>query len=134
MGLKFLKDGAKNHEENPYENIVQETSLLVLVNDILDELNILQTLVRDQQHVCSLWKGPRQKTQVEGDYFSVDERDAVIVEMIRDAQSLQDAINRLLDLKQKQATIMEAQATRRQSDSVMVFTVVTVVFVSETSI
>ncbi|KAJ5511931.1 Mg2+ transporter protein CorA-like/Zinc transport protein ZntB [Penicillium expansum] len=86
------------------------------------------TLVRDQQHVCSLWKGPREKTQVEGDYSSVDERDAVIVEMIRDAQSLQDAINKLLDLKQKQATIMEAQATRRQSDSVMVFTVVTVVF------
>lgn len=104
---------------------------MVEVNDIQDELNILSTLVHDQQHVCSLWKGPREKSHFEGDYSSIDEREEVIDEMIQDAKSLEDAINKLLDLRQKQATIMEAQATRRQSDSVMVFTVVTVVFVSE---
>ncbi|KAJ5618722.1 hypothetical protein N7528_006833 [Penicillium herquei] len=56
------------------------------------------------------------------------ERVSEIQRMIADAQSVQSDITSLLDLKQKEATIIEAQATRRQSDSVMVFTVVTVVF------
>ncbi|KAJ5726789.1 hypothetical protein N7493_005816 [Penicillium malachiteum] len=56
------------------------------------------------------------------------ERVNEIQRMIADAQSVQSDITSLLDLKQKEATIIEAQATRRQSDSVMVFTVVTVVF------
>ncbi|KAJ6023918.1 hypothetical protein N7540_004715 [Penicillium herquei] len=56
------------------------------------------------------------------------ERVNEIQRMIADAQSVQNDITSLLDLKQKEATIIEAQATRRQSDSVMVFTVVTVVF------
>ncbi|KAJ5715365.1 uncharacterized protein N7483_012546 [Penicillium malachiteum] len=56
------------------------------------------------------------------------ERVNEIQRMIADAQSVQNDITSLLDLKQKEATIIEAQATRRQSDSVMVFTVVTVIF------
>ncbi|OQE43597.1 hypothetical protein PENCOP_c003G00514 [Penicillium coprophilum] len=49
--------------------------------------------------------------------------------MIGDAQGVQEAIKSLLDLKQREATIIEARTTRQQSDSVMVFTVVTIIFV-----
>jgi hypothetical protein len=114
--------------ENPYEDILMETRLLHEVKDILDELNILKNLAQDQKVVDDLWKsisgiqGYRHLTPAE----TKDD----IEGMIEDAKSVQSAINTLLDLKQKEATILEAQATRRQSDAVMVFTVVTIIFVS----
>ncbi|KAJ5703809.1 hypothetical protein N7493_010947 [Penicillium malachiteum] len=49
--------------------------------------------------------------------------------MIGDVESVQEALKSLLDLKQKEATVIEAQTTRQQSDSVMVFTVVTIIFI-----
>ena len=108
-----------------------ETGLLDEVKDILDELNILKNLALDQKAVYERWKS------VSGmeDYrrFTPTETKEDIEDMIEDAKSVQSAINTLLDLKQKEATILEAQATRRQSDAVMVFTVVTIIFVSSAS-
>lgn len=63
--------------------------------------------------------------------------------MVNEAKSVQRAIEMLLDLKQKQANILEAEWTRQQSvesrkqsvqttkqgETIMVFTVVTIVFV-----
>lgn len=62
---------------------------------------------------------------------------------MNEAKSVQRAIEMLLDLKQKQANILEAEWTRQQSvesrkqsvqttkqgETIMVFTVVTIVFV-----
>ncbi|KAJ5108029.1 hypothetical protein N7456_004704 [Penicillium angulare] len=118
-------------EDNPYEDIVQETKLLNEVKDILDELNILKKLSQDQEHVRSLWTD-HVDTSGFNPLVTPNERTKEIESMSEDAKSVQDDIKTLLDLKQKEATIIEAQATRRQSDSVMVFTVVTVVFVSLT--
>jgi Mg2+ and Co2+ transporter CorA len=105
-----------------------ETRLLDEVKDILDELNILKNLALDQKTVYESWKS------VSGmeDYHHITPSEVKedIEGMIEDSKSVQSAINTLLDLKQKEATILEAQATRRQSDAVMVFTVVTIIFVS----
>lgn len=109
-----------------------ETQLLDEVKDILDELNILKTLAQDQKVVDDLWKS---FSKIPGNrHLSPLETKEDIESMIEDAKSVQSAINTLLDLKQKEATILEAQATRRQSDAVMVFTVVTIIFVSSTFI
>jgi hypothetical protein len=57
--------------------------------------------------------------------------------MIKEAEVVQKSIGTLLDHKQKQANTMEAKSTRKQAqdtakqtDTIVIFTVVTIVFVS----
>lgn len=120
----------KSTSENPYERIDDETNVLHEIKDILDELNILKSLAHDQDNVVSqLGKiGSQAKSK-----FALSEVSNDIQGMVRDAISIQTDINTLLDLKQKKAGIVEAQATRSQSDTVMSFTVVTIIFVSAQS-
>ncbi|KAJ5930323.1 hypothetical protein N7466_005816 [Penicillium verhagenii] len=122
------KEDKEDKPENPYENIYDETELLKEIKDILDELNILKTLALDQDHVNSLLKHTRLKGRSQTPAFSLGEFSSEIESMAQDAQNLQSDINTLLSLKQQKAGIVEAQATRRQSDTVMTFTVVTIIF------
>ncbi|OQE11585.1 hypothetical protein PENVUL_c002G01829 [Penicillium vulpinum] len=64
----------------------------------------------------------------QGKYIEAEAIQEDLNAMVDDVKSVQTAIQSLLDLKQNEATIIEAQATRRQSDSVMAFTLVTIVF------
>ncbi|CAI7678096.1 unnamed protein product [Penicillium manginii] len=114
-------------EENPYQDISQETGLLEEIKDILDELNILRTLAQEQDHVDDMWKQIQTK-QKSNHAVTPSEISREIESMIGDAKSVQGDINTLLDLKQKEASIIEAKATREQSDTVMTFTVVTIIF------
>ncbi|RAH47386.1 uncharacterized protein BO95DRAFT_84082 [Aspergillus brunneoviolaceus CBS 621.78] len=116
---------SESTSENPYERIDVETNVLHEIKDILDELNILKSLAHDQDNVVSqLGKiGSQAKSK-----FALSEASNDIQGMVRDATSIQADINTLLDLKQKKAGIVEAQATRSQSDTVMSFTVVTIIF------
>lgn len=113
---------------NPYENILDETRLLEEIKDVLDELNILKTLAQEQERVDNSWKRIATKVKVSR-AVSASEIKMEVESMIEDAKSVQGDINSLLDLKQKEAGIVEAQATRRQSDTVMTFTIVTIIFV-----
>ncbi|KAJ5177912.1 ankyrin [Penicillium coprophilum] len=112
--------------ENRYQNIQNETRLLREIKDISDELRILKELVNGQEHVNGLWK-KIVDVQI-GRRHTIKETKDDLENMIQEAKSVEEGINTLLDLKQKQATILEARATRQQSDTVMVFTVVTIVF------
>ncbi|RAH75055.1 uncharacterized protein BO66DRAFT_425383 [Aspergillus aculeatinus CBS 121060] len=105
---------SKSTSENPYKRIDDETNVLHEIKDILDELNILKSLAHDQDNVAK-------------SKFTLSEVSNDIQGMVRDAISIQTDINTLLDLKQKKAGIVEAQATRSQSDTVMSFTVVTII-------
>ncbi|PCG93086.1 Hypothetical protein PENO1_085300 [Penicillium occitanis (nom. inval.)] len=82
----------------------------------------------DQKAVYERWKSVSGMEDYR--HLGPSETKEDIEDMIEDAKSVQSAINTLLDLKQKEATIVEAQAARRQSDAVMVFTTVTIIFVS----
>ncbi|KAJ9487796.1 hypothetical protein VN97_g5510 [Penicillium thymicola] len=130
----------EQHDANPHLKILEETKLLEEVKDIHGELNILKKLAQDQENV---W---RQALQPQNDYgeisggFSPSEIKAEIEEMIQQTEMIKQSLSTLLDLKQKQANIFEAEYTRKQSedtaiqgDTVMVFTVVTILFVSDTS-
>ncbi|KAJ5987989.1 hypothetical protein N7481_003199 [Penicillium waksmanii] len=112
---------------NPYENILDETRLLEEIKDVLDELNILKALSQDQERVDNAWKRVATKVKISR-AVSASEIKIEVESMIEDAKSVQGDINSLLDLKQKEAGIVEAQATRRQSDTVMTFTIVTIIF------
>ncbi|KAJ0420314.1 hypothetical protein BJY00DRAFT_313252 [Aspergillus carlsbadensis] len=124
-------------KENEYLNIGAEMSLLVEIKDICDELNILKSLVEDQERV---W---RQASDVIGNGNGMSTfRDCLpsevkrdIIGMIQDAEVIQKSIYTLVDLKQKQASPTEAmfarqqaQDTAKQTDTIVVFTVVTIVF------
>ncbi|PWY84818.1 hypothetical protein BO70DRAFT_378975 [Aspergillus heteromorphus CBS 117.55] len=124
---------------NPYHIISKEAELLDEIKDIRDELNILRTLEEAQEKV---WKQAFQTEKLESlpniEHSNISTPTEVLREldeMVIEAGMVQDAINTLLDLRQKQASIKEAEFgrqqandTARQSNIVMVFTIVTIVF------
>ncbi|KAL2847200.1 hypothetical protein BJY01DRAFT_212848 [Aspergillus pseudoustus] len=128
--------GRDDGKENEYLNIAPEIGLLVEIKDICDELNILKSLVEDQEDV---W---RQASEVLGNgdratftHSMPSELKGYIMGMIQDAEVVQKAVYTLLDLKQKQASPTEAKFARqqaedtaKQTDTIVVFTVVTIVF------
>ncbi|KAI9869299.1 MAG: hypothetical protein M1813_000088 [Trichoglossum hirsutum] len=128
--------------DNPYYAIGEEIEKLREIKDIRDELNILKSLLEDQKDV---WKqafwDPAEKAYVGSKYMQsggLAEAIETIAEMDKDAERVQNSINSLLDLKQKQANILEAVSGRKQAEdtakqgnTIMVFTLVTIIFVSE---
>lgn len=98
---------------------------------------MLKNLAEDQEGVWKQFWVPGTTPRTTYTYDTPSEIKGEIEEMIKEAEFVQQAIDTLLDLKQKQANITEAQYTRKQSDdtatqsdTVMVFTVVTILFVS----
>ncbi|KAL3496544.1 hypothetical protein BJX62DRAFT_232213 [Aspergillus germanicus] len=124
--------------DNHYHSIAAETRILQEVKDICNELNILKNLVEDQQRVCiqatevSLGAGhTRSRLSTETPSEVLRE----ILGMIHETEGVQQAIDTLLDLKQKQANLNEAKSARKQAqdtakqtDTIVVFAVVTIIF------
>ncbi|KAG4255455.1 hypothetical protein FPRO04_03987 [Fusarium proliferatum] len=122
---------------NPYHIISPETTLLEKIRDIRDELRILSTLADDQDAV---WKQMLPSYTANGKlryYYLYTPADAKhdLAGSIAEAETAHDSINLLLDLRQKQASIKEAEFGRiqandsaRQSNSILIFTIVTIIF------
>jgi Mg2+ and Co2+ transporter CorA len=130
-------------------NIHTETKLLKEVKDIQDELGILLQIVDDQQGVhkdiratfgplLNVDGGPhraRSSGILEEQCVLLDQQKAEIDNMLKQVKSTYKSITDLLDLKQKQANVFEARAARklavetaRAGGTLMVFTIVTVIF------
>jgi len=130
-------------------NIHTETKLLKEVKDIQDELGILLQIVDDQQGVhkdiratfgplLNVEGGPhraRSSGILEEQCVLLDQQRAEIENMLKQVKSTYKSITDLLDLKQKQANVFEARAARklavetaRAGGTLMVFTIVTVIF------
>ncbi|OBT73169.1 hypothetical protein VF21_07933 [Pseudogymnoascus sp. 05NY08] len=154
---KFKETLDEDNSIDEEYSIDEEIGYLVLIKDILDELNILKSLIKDQKKVWhdafseytteikSLTKDPKKgwhdafsEYTMEKDYVNSREPGEILEmleEMITDATRVERSINDLLDLKQKQANLSEAQSSRRQAEetamqgtTLMVFTIVTIVF------
>ncbi|QGI78443.1 hypothetical protein CEK25_005172 [Fusarium fujikuroi] len=122
---------------NPYHIISPETTLLEKIRDIRDELRILSTLADDQDAV---WKQMLPSYTANGKlryYYLYTPADAKhdLTGLITEAETAHGSINLLLDLRQKQASIKEAEFGRiqandsaRQSNSILIFTIVTIIF------
>lgn len=131
-------------------NIEGETMLLAEIKDIRDELEILAMVLDQQKHVLpdlkkavkDLYINDRSLGQLRKIDRSFQEHERTITNPLKDihrmdkqAERIYSSIRDLLDLKQKHANAFEARfardqavGTRRQGKTVMVFTVVTVIF------
>lgn len=128
----------------------KEIQLLEEVKDIRDELNILNSICQEQkdllQRLFGLIARPRpaaEQIEIAKDpvlnYYQERSDIHLRIERIRkmqmDATTTYDALNHLLDLKQKHANISEAIQARKQAEQatkqgriILVFTIVTVIF------
>ena len=138
-----LKDiEAESHVDNH-----KDLDALLELRDIEDELMTIQKLIKEQQscvddmkthfHHLSQQFGKGQNGinfLIDVASFLSDHKDQVD-NMLASARAAQGAFKDLLDMKQKQANIVESQLARKQTEvaadqsrSVMVFTVFTVIF------
>jgi Mg2+ and Co2+ transporter CorA len=130
-------------------NIGPEMALLEEVKDIRDELAILLQVLDDQQVVhkdlCANF-GPLlsqdggsheawRRWVLDEQRMLLDEQEAEITSMLKHVSNTYRSLANLLELKQKQANVIEARAARRLAvesaragGTLMVFTVVTVIF------
>lgn len=129
-------------------DIGQETNLLAETKDIRDELNMIRKVLEDQQHVlptietaiCEIYAeeqiGQKEvKKTFANQSKTVSTHIKDIDRMDKQASKIYISVTDMLDLKQKHANAFEARfardqatATARQSQTVMVFTIVTIIF------
>ncbi|KAL1846327.1 hypothetical protein Daus18300_014290 [Diaporthe australafricana] len=152
--LKRSKDGHESFD--PLLDIRAETSLLTEVRDIRDELNILTMVLNSQlftlgdfrnclvdelsndrygsnKKVSSFVMDIRKRTLDQERRLKVHKRD--IDAMDEQSERLYKSLRDLLDLKQKHSNALEARfsseqalAAAREGQTVMVFTIVTIIF------
>ncbi|KAI0195710.1 hypothetical protein EV127DRAFT_327710, partial [Xylaria flabelliformis] len=110
-----------------------ETSLLAEIKDIRDELNIIMGILDAQLQTVTYLEGfVTEELRGEGSRRTTD---ADVSRMDRQALSLYDSLTDLLDLKQKHSNALEARfagdqavIAAKQGQTIMVFTIVTIVF------
>jgi len=133
-------------------NITTETNLVSEIKDILDELNIISCVGRHQTAVIEPFMSEMLHQSLDTndkDFHDSTRLRNRIEELQNTAQSTYRALQDLLDLKQKQASVIEARSARRdakasadqaeastslayetvkQGWSIMIFTIVTIIF------
>ncbi|KAE8443266.1 hypothetical protein EG329_002054 [Mollisiaceae sp. DMI_Dod_QoI] len=129
-------------------DIGQETDLLAETKDIRDELNMIAKVLEDQEHVLVNLRdsildiyqdeniGQQDvKKRFRDQLKTIEIHQKDIVRMDRQAERIYKSITDMLDLKQKHANVFEARFARdqatvgaRQSQTIMVFTIVTIIF------
>lgn len=156
-----------NTDEPEVLSITDETELMIEVEDILDELHTLKMVLRDQERVIgdmnnilhdvseNASKPPRVGTRILETHLlriermeeaakkadtSVSIASTPTLKLVTYLTAGQNSkLHRLMDLKQKQASLAEAwfarasaKDTAKQGKTVIVFTVVTILFVRHT--
>lgn len=129
-------------------DIGQETDLLAETKDIRDELNMIAKVLEDQRQVlpdleaavCDIYRDEQRsqydvKKRFKEQLKAIEMHIKDIDRMDKQAERIYSSITDMLDLKQKHANAFEARfardqaaGTARQSQTIMVFTIVTIVF------
>ncbi|KAM0168685.1 hypothetical protein ACHAPF_010750 [Botrytis cinerea] len=150
---KFMEilDFESHTDRNLVYDIRNEINLLKEVKDIQDELNIIKRVLTHQNQVLVdtfkfLERRRSQENSGEANhlydvityYRNLCGIEIVLVEvekLIYDANEVHKNINHLLELRQKDANISEAKWTRKESEdtakqgkTILVFTIVTIIF------
>ncbi|KAF2451964.1 hypothetical protein P171DRAFT_401831 [Karstenula rhodostoma CBS 690.94] len=120
-------------------DIGDEIALLVEVKDIRDEVNIILTVLNIQRKLVDQMSQAMGKenallrTPVVKNIILADMND--FTKLDSQARTIQEKLNTLMDLKQKAANAWEAKEARetavaagKQGNTVLVFTVVTIIF------
>ncbi|CAI6333006.1 unnamed protein product [Periconia digitata] len=129
-------------------DIGAETDLLAEIKDIRDEINMITKVLEDQRSVIpdlesSITDIYREEHKSQQDLKrrfrdqlkTIDIHVKDLERMDKQAERIYNSITNLLDLKQKHANAFEARfardqaaGTARQSQTIMVFTIVTIIF------
>ncbi|PNH35808.1 hypothetical protein BJF96_g927 [Verticillium dahliae] len=122
-------------------DITSETELMIELDDILDELHTLKLVLTDQKSVVqdmnrTLRESDRNASaSAHVNTKTLESHLQRIEQMEQAASKAEKTLHRLVDLKQKQASLTEAwyaresaRDTARQGKTVVVFTVVTIIF------
>jgi Mg2+ and Co2+ transporter CorA len=120
-------------------DIRTEIALLVEIKDIRDEVNIILTVLNIQRKLVDQMSQPVReetallRTPVVKNLILADVND--FTKLDSQARTIQEKLNTLMDLKQKAANAWEAKEARetavaagKQGNTVLVFTVVTIIF------
>ncbi|KAF2212204.1 hypothetical protein CERZMDRAFT_59120 [Cercospora zeae-maydis SCOH1-5] len=135
---------------NQLLDVGAETDLLAEIKDIRDELDIIRMVLDHQKHllpelkeaVKAVYHIERSHARVRRAEKAFDDQEKTITNPIKDITRMEAQANRvyesivsLLDLKQKHANAFEARfardqaaGTQRQGQTIMVFTIVTIIF------
>ncbi|KAF2096353.1 ankyrin [Rhizodiscina lignyota] len=126
-----------------------ETELLAEIKDIRDELQMIDKVLKEQRgvipdladRICEELGGRKSELAVDMQRRSKEQLKIIethikdVDRMDKQAEGIYTSLTHLLDLKQKHANAMEArvarnqaQITARQGQTIMVFTIVTIVF------
>ncbi|RSL57767.1 hypothetical protein CEP54_008159 [Fusarium duplospermum] len=136
------------HDEETMCDIFQEVGYIREIKDIKDELKMIERVLEDQKTVVGQYEAtqgcsPLSETDTLEDLKrSLLFRISKVQKLSQDASSVEDSLNHLLDIKQKQGNLNVARDTRRLADQaerraldgegqtklLFIFTVVTVVF------
>ncbi|KAK4182905.1 magnesium transport protein cora [Podospora australis] len=132
-----------NSNQNHLLNINPEGELLKEAKDIIDELHIMMRIKEQQQHVMGLFakhirhQAAQNRTIARSDTLLLDHSSRIseLQGLLQNAQLTSAALKDLLTLKQQQASVIEAreavkqaQLTLKQGQSIMIFTIVTIIF------
>ncbi|KAM0248964.1 hypothetical protein ACHAP5_003173 [Fusarium lateritium] len=127
--IKDMPPHPLSSSSDPY-SISPEAKVLDTIRDIRDELHMLKSLAEDQELV---WKQAFKDSALEDSfqYYQFCTPEDVkkdLDDMLIEVETINNSINTLLDLRQKQASISQANDTAKQSNTIFVFTVITIVF------
>lgn len=154
--FKHFADGVTPNNKVDLFDIEDEIQLLREIKDIRAELDIISVILGEQHKVLQEMEELKEESQ-QGERQEPSHDSSVIVEryqgrvtdMGKRAEETYLAVGvsppfcngtncifqlkDLVDLKQKQANVSEARESRKQGNAIIIFTIVTVIFVSNSA-
>ncbi|KAJ9144718.1 hypothetical protein NKR23_g5813 [Pleurostoma richardsiae] len=141
--FKFFREQIKNRGERKAFNreavksITDEIKLIYELKDIRDEIHLIRRVFEAQAEVLEkftriFWPGPSEAArQCRESYFEHCGTRALITRTIRldeNASRTLEGLDYLVQVKQAQSSLDEAEASRSLNNYIMVFTIVTILF------
>ncbi|OJJ94930.1 hypothetical protein ASPACDRAFT_127846 [Aspergillus aculeatus ATCC 16872] len=124
---RFVKMLHISNQQNLMD-IDTESDLLREIKDILDELRMIRVVMEDQLKVIVAIGKVQDSRVLGGVRESVERYLDKVQSMQNEGQATVNSLNALMDLRQRHATLWEAKSTGMQGNTIMVFTVVTILF------
>ncbi|KAH0435729.1 hypothetical protein CcaCcLH18_04683 [Colletotrichum camelliae] len=133
----LLEDFRERRENNTIEGMSdegkEELKIALELADIIDELYMIQRVLEQQHGVAQRFPyelniSSACRLVAETTYRQVETQLSDVKTLIADAERAHKMVLELLDLEQKAASLGEARITTKQGQAVMLFTVITVIF------
>ncbi|KAI3317893.1 hypothetical protein HD806DRAFT_526705 [Xylariaceae sp. AK1471] len=126
----WLNSSEGTAAQNRHHIISSETKLLQRTRDIYDEIQILRSLAEDQDIVWKQVFSPSRSRDRFEQYHACTPADVKkdLNEILSGVEQTTNNINNLLDLRQAEYSRIQARDSAAQSNSILVFTIVTIVF------